>query len=259
MIAANYYGLNTAIVDFAGDKGILPEIKDLVRLSTEYLVLTVFFVLIISLNYGISHVKDFSISTFFLGTIGMIYTINNLYPYGRFAPFQAIVPTTTNLAANVLNMIGYNTTISPFGNSHYGQLTSLTALMPGNPPKQITFQIAWPCAGVESLIIYAVTILLFLKKSKISWTHRSVYFFVGAAVTYFINILRIVSIFVIGINGGDWLRFHDYYGQLYSITWIMSYPLIIIGIQILWNRIKSKRFSDNLMKKPPASLSPSPR
>jgi exosortase/archaeosortase family protein len=65
----------------------------------------------------------------------------------------------------------------------------------------------------------------------------------GVVVTYFINVLRIVTIFVIGINGGDWMAFHNIYGQLYSITWIVSYPLLIIGSQMLWAKMRNRRMA----------------
>jgi exosortase/archaeosortase family protein len=65
----------------------------------------------------------------------------------------------------------------------------------------------------------------------------------GVVVTYFINVLRIVTIFVIGINGGDRMAFHDIYGQLYSITWIVSYPLLIMGSQMLWAKIKNRKMA----------------
>jgi exosortase/archaeosortase family protein len=76
-----------------------------------------------------------------------------------------------------------------------------------------------------------------------SWKVRVTYFAIGATVTYFLNILRIVTIFVISINGGDITQFHNYYGQLYSITWIVSYPLIIMGTQALGRKLDlGKRF-----------------
>jgi exosortase/archaeosortase family protein len=80
--------------------------------------------------------------------------------------------------------------------------------------------------------------LLFLKKSDIPRLHKAIYFAVGAAVTYFINILRIVTLFLLGLSGGDVWTFHDYYGQFYSAIWIMTYPLIIIGSQALWSKYK---------------------
>jgi exosortase/archaeosortase family protein len=115
------------------------------------------------------------------------------------------------------------------------------------------FGIAWPCAGIESLIIYTVTILIFLKGSNFSWKQRAAYFSIGAIVTYFINVLRIVTIFILGVQyGADSQQvndFHNYYGQLYSITWIVSYPLIIIGSQILWSKIQNHRIANDLQVK----------
>jgi len=83
-----------------------------------------------------------------------------------------------------------------------------------------------------------VTLVLFLKKASIPWKHKIVYLAIGAVITYVINILRVVTLFVISINDGDVWAFHNYYGWLYSATWIVSYPLIIIGSRILWRRIR---------------------
>jgi exosortase/archaeosortase family protein len=231
VVTANYYGLNAVIVDLA-KKNEIPA-ANWTPLSTEYLVFAVFFAIIILQAYGIGGLVNFSISVLFLGNIGLIYTINYLYPNGKFLPFQFLVPTTASLAANVLNLIGYRTRWLGIND---GMPTFIAWDSQGrsSPP----FAIAWACAGIESLLLYTVTILLFLKKTPISWKHKIAYFTIGALVTYFINILRIVAIFVISINKGDWLTFHDFYAQLYSITWIVSYPLIIIGSQILWTKIR---------------------
>ena len=241
VVVANHCGLNAIIADLAKQNNILWV--DWILISTEYLVFAVLFNLIILAEFGISGLKDFSISMFFLGTIGVIYTIDNLCPGGRFTPFQILVPTTANLAANVLNLMGYKTRMSFISNHPvYGSMPYLAV-----KDSQGVWQgsgIAWACAGVESLLIYTIIILLFLKKTAIPWKHRIVYFIIGAIVTYFINILRIVTIFVIAANYGFdspevWL-FHDYYAQLYSITWIISYPLLIIGSRALWSKIRKE-------------------
>ncbi|HIH97014.1 MAG TPA: archaeosortase/exosortase family protein [Thermoplasmata archaeon] len=239
VIVANFYGINNIIKDLAKQYDILWA--GTVPLSTEYLVFAVLFASIILLAYGINGLMDFSISTLFLGIIGLIYIIDDIYPYGTFTPFQIFVPTTAKLAANVLNLMGYQTSISAIKDPHYGNMPYLTALDPKDPLKFAGFGIAWPCAGVESLLIYTITILLFLKKSGIPWKQKIIYFAIGAIVTYFINILRIVTIFVISINGGDVHAFHAYYGLLYSITWIIFYPLIIIGSRTLWRKIRNRK------------------
>jgi thaumarchaeosortase len=234
VVTTSYYGLNTVIANLSGQYKI--PFADWMPLSTEYLVLTVLFVLIVSLGYGIGQLMNLSISTLFLGAIGAIYTIDNLYPYGRFTLFQIIVPTTANLAMNVLNLMGYHTL-------WIGNPSNMPTFIAWNSQGNYSsaFSIAWPCSGVESLIIYTVTILLFLKKTPISWPVKAVYFAIGAAITYFINVLRIATIFTISINGGSIEAFHNFYGQLYSISWIMAYPLVIIGTQLLWATIRSRR------------------
>jgi len=240
VIAANYFGLNEIIVNLTEKSGVPSHWAYQMPLSNEYLVFMVIFTTIVLLEYGISNLNNYSISTIFLGTIGVIYTIDNLYPLGRFTPFQIIVPTTTMLSANVLNLMGYHTLWLGISS---GLPTLIAWDSHGNYSSP--FSIGWPCSGVESLLLYTITILLFLKKSVISWKHRIIYFTIGAIVTYFINILRIATFFIISINNpGDNVAittFHNYYGQLYSITWIISYPLIIIGNQLLWSKIKSWR------------------
>jgi hypothetical protein len=57
--------------------------------------------------------------------------------------------------------------------------------------------------------------------------------------------LRIATIFMIGVGGGDINPFHNYYGPLYSISWIISYPLIIIATRALWTRIMPGRATLN--------------
>ena len=213
-------------------------------LSIEYLVFVILFSLLVSLVHGISNMRQYSISILFLGLIGMIYMTDNLYPYGKFAPFQIIVPTTATLTVNVLNLIGQSVV-------WLGESGGMPVIMPVDAtgkPLTPPFSVAWPCAGIDSLLIYSVTILLFLKESMIPLKHRIVYFTFGAIITYFINILRIVTIFLIAIKPGGYTpevaaevaRFHDYYGMLYSMTWIISYPLIIIGSQTLWKKLNKK-------------------
>ncbi|MEM3730827.1 MAG: archaeosortase/exosortase family protein [Candidatus Bathyarchaeia archaeon] len=208
---------------------------NLMPLSIEYLAFTILFALIVAVEYGVQDLQKYSISTFFLGTIGMIYVIDNLYPYGRFAPFQFLVPTTANLAASVLKQMGYSVRMAMMNNAMYGYVPLLQA-------GKFSAVIAWPCSGIDSLIIYTITILLFLKKTDIPLSHRVIYFIVGAMVTYLINVLRIVTIVIIGINTGEFSTdFHNYYGPLYSLSWIIAYPLIISGSRALWGKIKTPK------------------
>jgi len=240
VIIANFCSLNAGIIELARQYGMEPTWADSMPLSIEYLVFTILYALIILLAYGWSGLKDFSLSAAIPGAIGAIYIIDNFYPYGSFTPFQIFVQPTATLAANVLNLMGYQTRFLP------PEMPGVPNLVAWNSVGYTNFGIAWPCSGVESLLIYTVTILLFLRKSAISWIQKIIYFVIGAGVTYLINILRIVTIFVISINtGGGYTpqakQFHEFLGPFYSIIWIVAYPLIIIGSGILWSKIRGKR------------------
>lgn len=233
VVVSNFYGLNRAIVDWTYAINIRPGC-DWMPLSTEYLVLASLFPLAIWLLHGTNGLKNLVISPVFLAIIGAIYTVDNIYPNGSFTPFQILVPATATVAAGVLNLIGYQTRWS-------GELLGTPVLHASNSTGSVAFGIAWPCSGIESLIIYSIVIVLFLKAVPIPWKQRIIYFVIGAIVTFFINILRIVTIFVIAINTGGWSaqveQFHNYFGQLYSIIWITTYPLLIIGSRALWARV----------------------
>jgi len=237
LFVSNYSGLNVVILNWAKANGIVQSIW--MPLSVEYLVLAILFVLIVMLGYGVSGLDGFSISPIFLATIGVVYTIDNIYMYGSFSPFQILVPATATLAAMVLSFMGYQI-------QWKGEFSGTPVLHVGNSRGSAEAGIAWPCSGIESLIIYSVTILLFLRNMSIPLKQKLAYFIIGAVVTFFINVLRIVSIFVIAVDAGGITSsqaqlFHNYYGQLYSIAWIISYPLIILGSRFLWGKTMKLR------------------
>jgi len=244
VFACYYLGLNNAITNWSIQNHITQGLtaqqaipwESSMPLSTEYFVFAVLFCAIVYLIFGFKGIKTFSVPLFFMVLVGFIYTIDNVLPYGQFTPFQIFVPTTTNLAATILNLMGYTTSITYSQNMPY-----LTSTNPHNINATATFSIAWPCAGIESFLIFTVVILLFMKRMNISLKAKVGYFVFGVAITYLINAFRIVTIFLIGMGGGNIDNFHYYIGPLYSITWIVSYPLIILASQSLWNKIRNAK------------------
>ena len=89
--------------------------------------------------------------------------------------------------------------------------------------------------------------LLFLKRMPVSWKAKLGFFAFGAAITYLINVLRITVIFTIGMQYGtssDQVQmFHFYYGPLYAMAWIVSYPLILLGSHWLWRRTRTPQLT----------------
>ena len=235
VISEYYLGLNAAIANLSMQGGV--AFYNSMPLAVEYLVFTGLFCITVFLSFGKKGLTGFALPALFVGLVGALYTIDNVFPYGQFTPFQILVPTTASLAASVLNLMGCTTSL--------GTQNGMPTLQATGPLGTAKFSIAWPCAGIESFLIFTAVVLVFLQRMPISWKAKAGYFIVGAAVTYFINVMRIVNIFTLGmqygINSSQVQAFHFYYGPLYAIAWIISYPLIMLASQGLWRKIKDKK------------------
>jgi thaumarchaeosortase len=236
-------GLNGAIANWSQLNGV--AFYDSMPLAVEYIVFSVLFCLIIFLSFGKKGLVSFTLPALFVALVGVLYTIDNVFPYGTFTPFQLLVPTTATLAGGLLSLMGY--AVVP----GIDAATSMPTLQVTGPLGSAKFAIGWPCAGIESLLIFTAVALLFLKRMNISWKAKVGYFAFGAAVTYFINIMRIATLFTIGMQFGaesnQVQMFHFYYGPLYAMAWIVSYPLIILANQGLWRKISA---SQRALRKP---------
>ena len=204
-------------------------------LSIEYLIFSVLFALVVLSAYKMKGLFGLQTPAFFLGAMGLIFLVDWAYPGGNFTPFQALVRPTATAAAAILNMMDYEARLLEIVDPTYGPLSYMRVYDP-HTGSSAGFSIAWPCAGVDSLMLYTLTILVFLQTLPASKRQKGLYFAVGFVVTYFFNILRIVTIFLIALNNGDVWAFHNYYGWLYSVSWIVFYPLVITGFQRLLNR-----------------------
>ncbi len=244
VVASYYWGLKDAITNWSIQNHItqgLPAAEALLwersmPLALEYIVFAALFCAIIYIAFGFKGWKAFSVPAFFLVLVGLIYIIDNVFPYGQFTPFQIFVPTTTNLAAIILNAMGYTTSITYSQNMPF-----LTSADPNNLAYAATFSIAWPCAGIESFLIFTIVTLLFMKRMSMSLRAKVGYFVFGVAITYVINAFRIVEIFIIGMGGGNIDNFHYYYGPLFAVTWIVCYPIIILASQGIWSKIRKSK------------------
>ena len=250
VVSEYYVGLNGAIANWSLHSGV--AFYDTMPLSIEYLVFSALFCAIALFYFGRKGLSDLALPGIFAALVGVIYTIDNVFPYGEFTPFQILVPTTATLAAKTLNWMGCVTSMTT--------VSGMPTLQATGPLGTAKFSIAWPCAGIESFLIFTAVVLVFLQQMHISWKAKVGYFAVGVVVTYFINVLRIVTIFNIGMQYGvesnQVQMFHFYYGPLYSIVWIVSYPLIIFASQGLWRKIKIGKSDATLKKLQPAPLDP---
>ena len=228
VLSVNFLGMNQAVVELGRIIGIESRIHFALLswpLSFEYLVFFTFFLVAIILAYKIDGLRTFSVSLSFLGIMSLIYLIDTYYPEGIFKPLQLFALPAAGCAAALLEILGF-----PLRLTYSTGPTSLpTIYMSGYP----AVGIVWSCAGVHSLLIYTLIMVLVFKRSNISGFRKLAYFIVGAICTYFVNILRIASFFVIRASSGVSAAqfFHDSLGELYFVFWLFAYILLIILIE----------------------------
>jgi exosortase/archaeosortase family protein len=240
IIATDFLGLDLTILNIGhyvfGIRSVsganVPE--DFLHLawpiSLEYLVFALFFIGAILLAYKTKGLKALSISFALLGGIGVAYMFDTIYPFGVFKPLQAFALPTAATAAALFDLLGYSVRLTFPAYGVDPSLPSLSIIMGG---KTASATIAWACAGVQSLLLYMLIILVFFKKADISAFRKLTYFIIGLIGTFFVNVFRVISILVIMLNSGNdaGMIFHNTYGEIYSVVWIFLFILLIGGIE----------------------------
>ncbi len=232
ILSVNFFGLNQIILNLGQALQIRPDfINEHWPLSFEYLIFISFFIFATWLAYGLAGLKTFSISLSLLAGIGVIYLVDTIWPFGTFKPMQLLAVPTAACAAALLDLLGYNVElIYPVSSPEYGSFPLMTVRAGG---ETVRANIAWPCAGVHSLLLFTLITLVFFKKTTMQRERKIIFFLIGAAGTYLTNIFRIASFFTISIHYGPKAGevFHNSYGELYFIAWMLLYLMIILAVQ----------------------------
>jgi thaumarchaeosortase len=192
----------------------------------ESMLFAVFFTLSVFLLGNRVGLRHFSISLFFIGAISTFFMVDAFFPSGVVWFFQLLVPPIVSVATFFFNILGYATSTSVFADGYLLGIANTGG-------RAMNLLVYWSCAGVNSMIIYSVVILLLLRNFKISSRKKILYTAIGAVGTFAANISRIVSIGIIGIQTGPNTAtlFHEYYGELFFIAWIIIYLAAVFLFQ----------------------------
>jgi thaumarchaeosortase len=227
----NFFGLNHAVLSLAQSF----DIEDsLWPLSVEYIVFFVSFTIAVFLVSGAVGLQNLSLPFAILGGMGIAYSIDSVYPRGILQPAEALAIPTAASAASLLNFLGYKVTL--LFTSGEGAMPTIVITSPVRTP---ALGVAWPCAGVHSLFLYTVIILLFFQRSGMSLSKKIAYFIVGAIGTFMANVMRIMTISLMALQDALARRadlpatraFHDSYGEFFFFSWLLIFLLLIVAIE----------------------------
>ena len=237
IVSVNFLGLNQTILS-AGEllrgtywKTQTPNFHVFLEvhwpLTLEYIMFSISFLGTILLAYGKSALKSFAISLGLVGGISLFYFIDTWFPYGAFWPFQILTRPTATLAAAVLQSLGFQFSLTiPVGLDSSPVFTLQTGL-------PLSASIEWVCAGVHSLLLYSLIMLLFLKKNTVATSYKIGYFVAGLIGTFLVNVLRVVAYVAVLADQGAIVAgvFHDTYGELFFAGWIFLYIVSVSLVQ----------------------------
>jgi thaumarchaeosortase len=239
VLATNFLSLDLAVLKFGHSVGITSvtasgDPSDFLHLqwplSLEYIVFFVFFLAAVLLAYRPKELKVLSISFAVLGAIGFVYMLDTIYPFGVFRPLQELALPTVATAAALFDILGYTVWLNYPMHSNNSSMPSLNVTV---GDKSASYGIAWACAGVYSLILFVLIILLFFKRTNISGYRKVLYFFIGLIGTFFANVLRIYALFIVTLDYGHvkGMIFHNGWGELFGFGWIFFFILLIVCVE----------------------------
>lgn len=239
ILATNFFGFDFELLKTGLDFGI-PSVysnndpSDFLSLywplSIEYLVFFSFFTAAIMLAFRPKGLKTFAISLSLLGGIGIAYMMDTIFPFGVLRPLQEIALPTTATTAALFDILGYKVM---FNYPVYAGGSSVPGLTVNNGVATASVSVSWACAGIYSLLLYVLIMLVFFKRTNIVPFRKLLYFIIGFFGTFMSAVLRIFSIVLVYLNQGKeaGVTFHNTYGELFGFTWIFVFILLIVCIE----------------------------
>jgi thaumarchaeosortase len=204
----------------------------------DFIVMAIYVGLCLSIIYGKKAYKIAPAGLVFLTGIALILSLDAFFPKDTLGPLQYIVPIYLKIDQEVIKFI--DTFIMDLGPrlpaSAHDNVLFLNGL---HGP--FALQVFWPSAGVHSMIIYSLVMLIFLLKMEIPMKRKLGYFLVGTIGTAAVNIVRIMSLslfaLVVSADYIDWQPFHSIAGEIMFIPWLFIYVYSVIYLE---KRLASK-------------------
>ena len=188
---------------------------------------------------------------------GILDMMDAFFPEDSLAFLQVWVYAIWNVVVFLLSLMGFHTHVNPFG-----PIPRPSIMLQGNvlylwgSKGFITLAIFWPSSGVVSMIVYSLVIIVLMVKLEAPRKRKLVYALVGAAGTYFVNVIRITLIVLyVAFISLDVEAFHQSIGEVLFVTWIFIYLLFVIRME---NTSFRKSAGISIIKEAPKPLPPQP-
>ncbi len=215
---ATSFGLHSAIENNGKALGI-PLVFSWIWLW-DYLVFFLFLLFLVPVVFGTKALRMLPSANVYLLGMAMILSLDSFFPFDTLGPLQAVVPVILQTNAFIIRALNLGSvTIS--GN---------TMLLDGNHGV-FSISVFWPSAGVHSIMIYSLIMLLFLIKIRSTGKRRAVYFVIGALGTFMVNIIRIFAlssyVLLVTVDRVRFEEFHAIAGEILFLPWLLVFLFLV--------------------------------
>ena len=197
-----------------------PQILSWTRMW-DYILYALYVLTIVALYFGIRRLRYFPTPMVFLLGMAFILLLDATFPYGSIESLQILMLPILAVTVFLLSAVGVRVDLVGAENlAVWGQKGFLLINM------------YWQCAGILSMTIYLLVIIILMVKLETSVTRKLIYTAVGAVGTFFVNIIRIFLIIYYGAFIDVNLRmFHESIGEVLFTIWIVVYLLAVTTVE----------------------------
>jgi len=211
-------------------------------LAMDYFVYAAYCVAVTAILFSPEAILRMATPVIYVVGSAILDMMDAFFPEDSLAFLQIWVYLIWNVVIFLLGLMGYNTTVSL---SLTSKIPVPSALLQANRLYLLGFKgpmtlvIYWPSSGVVSMIVYSLVILVLMVKLEAPRRRKLIYAIVGAAGTYFVNVIRITSIVLyVTYISLDVEAFHASIGEVLFICWIFIYLLLVLHVEDSYSRHK---------------------
>ena len=190
----------------------------------DYIIMAIFVVVSLFIFFGKKWVRIAPAGPIFLTGSAVILSLDAFFPYDTLGPLQYVVPPLLEINAWVITSLDLGIATARdnllFLKGDHGAMA---------------LQVFWPSAGVHSVIIYSLVMMVFLLKMNIPRNRKAIYFGIGIIGTIGVNMIRIFSLSVYALkvttNAKQWEEFHSVAGEIMFLPWLFIFLFVVMYIE----------------------------
>ncbi|HID17414.1 TPA: hypothetical protein EYP26_03880 [Candidatus Bathyarchaeota archaeon] len=163
----------------------------------------------------------------------LILLLDAFFPHQSPGALGLIVPVIVGLVSSFLWVSGVKFLRNPLDASNPPWVyVKGNVLYLGGLKGFVILEINWPCAGVLSMLIYSLVIIVLMVKLDAPLKRKLVYAGFGALGTFLANVFRIFLITLAAAYSRIDLRiFHESIGEALFVVWIAIYLLSVLKVE----------------------------